>query len=106
MKSEQAVRLRQGREQSGYTQKDAAHLLNVAESTYRDWERPDGAEPASTAKLIEVATLFNISLDWWLAGKQCGPSLSEDEHRIIRTYQTLDEPVQEAVLLVMDQLKP
>lgn len=105
MKPEQAVRLRQGRESAGYTQKDAAVQLNVAESTYRDWEKPNGAEPASASKFIEIAQLFNISLDWWLAGKQCGPSLSKKEHSLLRAFRLCSAPLQQAISIITEALK-
>lgn len=89
MRPDQALRLKQGRLNANLTQEQASTQLNVATSTLKDWEKADGAEPATTAKMIEICNLYGISLDWWLTGTTCGPTISEKEQLVLSKYRQL-----------------
>lgn len=56
-----SLKLKEYREKSGYTQKDLAKKLNVSISSVGMWESTSQIPTAK--KLIEIANLFNISLD-------------------------------------------
>ncbi|OIX11392.1 helix-turn-helix domain-containing protein [Bacillus thuringiensis] len=58
MLGEQLIYLRK---KQGLTQNDIAYQLNVARSTYTNWEA-GRAEPDLNT-LIEIANIYNISLD-------------------------------------------
>ena len=68
MTQDQTKRLRKGRLKAGFTQRTIAEKLNISVQTYRGWEKPNGTEPGSTAKLVELCQLLNISIDWLLTG--------------------------------------
>lgn len=103
MTPQQATHLRQKRTQSRYTQKEAAQKLNVAVSTYREWEKPHGAEPASITKMIEIAELFNLSLDKWLTGKE-KQALKREERKLLALTQQLDKKVAAALAELIKQI--
>lgn len=67
MTPEQCQRLKQGRLNARYTQQEAADALAVSLRTYEKWEQ-GGTNPANVETYTRIATLFNISLDWWLLG--------------------------------------
>ncbi|HDR3493907.1 MULTISPECIES: helix-turn-helix domain-containing protein [Bacillus cereus group] len=49
------------RKKQGYTQTDVAHHLNVARTTYTNWEA-ERAEP-DISTLIKISDLYNVSID-------------------------------------------
>lgn len=53
--------LKRQREISGYTQKQVAELLKIAPRSYQRYEL--GEREPNIETLIEIANLFNISLD-------------------------------------------
>jgi len=95
----QADRLRQGREQAGYTQKEAATALTVAYSTYRGWES-GLSEPGSLQTVVRISALFRISLDWWLLDK---PSKTS-EQELTSLANQLEPETREALLTVLRKL--
>lgn len=105
MQADQAVRLKQGRLTAGYTIEEAAKQLNVAQSTYKDWERPGGSEPATISKMVEIADLYNISLDWWFRDRPCGPQLADAEQQLISNFNRLDPETQQAYLLILNRIQ-
>lgn len=88
MTKPQAERLRQGREQAGYTQKEAAAALAVAYSTYRGWES-GLSEPGNLETAAQICNLFSISMDWWL-----------------RDHTDQPDPEQQELLRLTNQLTP
>lgn len=58
MLEEQLIHLRK---KQGFTQNDIAYRLNVARSTYTNWEA-GRAEP-DLKTLIDIANIYNVSLD-------------------------------------------
>jgi len=70
MSPPQAQRLREGRRKMGFTQAMVAKKLSISVATYRGWEAENGTEPNTTARLIELCELLNMSIDWLLCGKK------------------------------------
>lgn len=49
------------RKKQGFSQEDIAHRLNVARSTYTNWEK-DRSEP-DISTMIRICDIYHISLD-------------------------------------------
>lgn len=60
-------RLVKARKEKGFTQSDVAEKLNVSFQAVSLWER--GETTPEMDKLVDVASLYQVSLDWLLAGK-------------------------------------
>lgn len=56
------------RKEKGYTQQEVADALNVSNKTVSKWERSEGYPEIET--LIDLAELYNISVDELLAGER------------------------------------
>lgn len=56
-----SLKLKELREKNGYTQRDLAKRLNVSISTVGMWEST--SQTPTAKKLIEIAALFNVSVD-------------------------------------------
>lgn len=69
MRNERAKRLKRARIATGYTQRAAAKKLNKSLHTYSAWEQAR-AEPSTIDDILKTCALFNITLNWWLLGKQ------------------------------------
>lgn len=52
------------RARKGWTIEEFSEKINVFEKTYRNWR--DGEKPLSSTKLIEIADVFNCSVDYLL----------------------------------------
>lgn len=64
--------LRSLREDRGYSQKDISAALNVATSTYNQWET--GKREPDNATLLRIADFFHVSTDCLL-----GHSIASDQ---------------------------
>ncbi len=53
--------------EKGFMQSDVAEKLNVSFQTVSLWER--GETTPETDKLVDIASLYQVSLDWLLTGK-------------------------------------
>lgn len=60
-------RLAKVRKDNGFTQSDVAEKLNVSFQAVSLWER--GETTPEIDKLIDIASLYQVSLDWLLTGK-------------------------------------
>lgn len=60
-------RLTNARKEKGFTQSDVAERLNVSFQTVSLWER--GETTPEIDKLVDIASLYQVSLDWLLTGK-------------------------------------
>ena len=60
-------RLKNLRFEKGYSVKEVARRLGIAESTYRDWEYGMKIKGEPYVKLAE---LYEVSLTWLLTGKR------------------------------------
>jgi len=61
-------RLRQARELLGINRSELARRIGVKPSSAIQWEHEDGTYP-STAHLIDIAVLANVSFDWLATGR-------------------------------------
>ena len=57
-------RLKEARQKSGMTQREAARLIGVSMSRIADWEA--GNTKPRIEKLPLIAWVYNVSLDWLL----------------------------------------
>lgn len=60
-------RLISARKKNGFTQSDVAEKLNVSFQAVSLWER--GETTPEIDKLVDIASLYQVSLDWLLTGK-------------------------------------
>ena len=60
-------RLTRARKDNGLTQSDVAEKLNVSFQAVSLWER--GETTPEVDKLVDIAALYHVSLDWLLTGK-------------------------------------
>ena len=60
-------RLANARKEKGFTQSDVAERLNVSFQAVSLWER--GETTPEIDKLVDIASLYQVSLDWLLTGK-------------------------------------
>lgn len=70
-------RLTSARKAKGFTQSDVAEKLNVSFQAVSLWER--GETTPEMDKLIDIAALYRVSLDWLLTGKR--------EERVLLDFQ-------------------
>ena len=59
-------RLKLSRQKSGFTQQQAAETLNLSVRSYQRYEAKNGAFEPSLSVLVEMADLFDVSIDWLL----------------------------------------
>lgn len=69
-------RIKHLRDDCDLTQNDLAQALNVARATISGYETK-GKEP-DVDKLVKLAALFNVSIDYLLTGNHCKPNISFD----------------------------
>lgn len=60
-------RLAKARKEKGFTQSDVAEKLNVSFQAVSLWERGETAPEID--KLVDIASLYQVSIDWLLTGK-------------------------------------
>lgn len=96
---DQCQRLKQGRINAHLSQEEAADRLNVSVRTYQKWEQGE-AFPGSVETLIRIATLFSMSLDWWLTGKGMKP-LSTTQRQIVNGIHGLRPDQLEALNVII-----
>lgn len=70
-------RMAKARKDKGFTQNDVAERLNVSFQAVSLWER--GETTPEIDKLVEIASLYQVSLDWLLTGKK--------EERVLLDFQ-------------------
>lgn len=74
-----AERLAASRKAGGYTQSEIAEKLGVSFQAVSLWER--GETVPEMDRLVELASLFGISMDWLIAGRE--------EERILPEFEEL-----------------
>ena len=70
-------RLAKARKEKGFTQSDVAEKLNVSFQAVSLWER--GETTPEIDKLVDIASLYQVSIDWLLTGKT--------EERVLLDFQ-------------------
>ena len=91
-----ALKLKELRETKGYTQKDLAMRLNVSVSSVGMWESTSQIPTAK--KLIEIAALFNVSVDTLLDASTITPE--ERAAGVTATKKVSITPIEEDMLEV------
>ena len=91
-----ALKLKGLRETKGYTQKDLAKRLNVSVSSVGMWESTSQIPTAK--KLIEIAALFNVSVDTLLDASTITPE--ERAAGVTATKKVSITPIEEDMLEV------
>ena len=82
-------RIRQLRKDQGMTQAQLAMKLNIGDRHLRKIEA--GEKGPSIDILVEVATLFNVSLDYIIMGKQSQSDLKKKLTALIQSLSVLAE---------------
>lgn len=91
-----ALKLKELRETKGYTQKDLAKRLNVSVSSVGMWESTSQIPTAK--KLLEIAALFNVSVDTLLDASTITPE--ERAAGVTATKKVSITPIEEDMLEV------
>ena len=102
--------------QSGMTQSKFSAAIGASQGNVGDWVR--GRSHPSGAKLIEIAKLFNVSVDYLLGktdekrpaaetGDEPSPMfdglpLTKDETRLLSQYRSLNRQGKEYILQTLD----
>jgi len=79
-----------------YSQQEAADALSVSIRTYEKWEQ--GRTSPTVATLVRIATLFDISLDWWLLDL---PASRYDDRRVLNGIHNLTPDDRDTVKCVI-----
>lgn len=85
-------RLKEARQNAGYTQDQLAKLIGVAKSTLSGYEK--GNREPDVMKIWKIITALDISGDWLLGGENRHSftvSLNPEEKTHIKKYRALDE---------------
>ena len=61
-----AERLKLARKKIGFTQQQAAEALNLSTRSYQRYEAINGQCEPPLATLVEMADLYDVSIDWLL----------------------------------------
>lgn len=97
-------RIRELRQQKGYSQQTLADLLFVNQTAVSQWERE--VTFPEQPMLIKLASLFNVSTDYILGiPDNKKPPESEDVERLKEVLANVDVKTREAIEL-LDQLTP
>lgn len=83
-------RIRQLRKQTGYTQEQLAHVLNIDRSYYSRIE--SGKNGCSVDLLVRLSELFEVSLDYLVLGEYSQTSAEKAERA------SLKEDVQDLII--------
>lgn len=100
-------RLRCLRIKAGYSQQDMADKLNIGRTTYVKYETGD-SKPLR--KLAEIASIFNVSVDYLLGNEidqqnkaeKTSQIFSRDELEVIKKYRQLDADGQNLIKVMMN----
>lgn len=93
-------RIKELRDQSGYTQSEIACLLNIPLATYRSYET--GSREPNLDILIQLSEMYKVSVDFILSHTPQKPLFSQEEVARIKKYRALDEYGKKAVSAVLD----
>lgn len=97
-------RLKELRKQKGWTQKELANRLDIRYSHLNKYENGMHAPPLE--KLIQLAELFDISLDHLVMGLplEDAPIRNESLHKRFKTLETFEDEDKQTVIKVIDAI--
>lgn len=84
-------RIKKYRELAGISQREAARLIGVPVSTYREWEY--GRQIRDYKSYIKIARAFNISLDMLFGLKGIDASLDKDFEQLDKLVKSIRSKV-------------
>ena len=98
------IRLKELRQQNGYTQKELSKLVNYSQNLISTWE--SGIHEPNIKALISLANIFNVSVDYLIGNENNVPKeinnslyikltkhLSPNQQACIKDIVDLDEPL-------------
>ena len=90
-------RIKEARELAGYSQKEIAQIIGVAQNTFHGYE--SGKHDPKSDILVKIANVCNVTVDFLLGREDSNPtnSYSQSESEHIKKYHTLDEYGKQAV---------
>lgn len=97
-------RLKELRKQKGWTQKELANRLDIRYSHLNKYENGMHAPPLE--KLIQLAGMFDVSLDFLVMGlpMEDSPIRNELLHKRFKALETFDETDKATVINVIDAI--
>ncbi len=97
-------RLKELRKQKGWTQKELANQLDIRYSHLNKYENGMHAPPLE--KLIQLADIFDVSLDFLVMGlpMEDSPIRNELLHKRFKALETFDEVDKATVINVIDAI--
>jgi len=97
-------RLKDLRKEKGWTQKELANRLEIRYSHLNKYENGMHAPPLE--KLIQLAELFDVSLDFLVMGlpMEDSPIRNESLHKRFKTLETFDDEDKQTVIKVIDAI--
>ncbi|MCP5210681.1 MAG: helix-turn-helix transcriptional regulator [Hahellaceae bacterium] len=98
------MRLKDLRKQKGWTQKELANKLDIRYSHLNKYESGMHAPPLE--KLIQLAEIFDVSLDYLVMGlpMEDSPIRSESLHKRFKTLEAFDDADKQTVISVIDAI--
>jgi len=107
-------RIKEARENAGYSQKELAEIIGVAPNTFHGYE--SGKHDPKSDLLIKIANACNVSTDFLLGATKepkeetkkppaQGGELSEQDARLIEWFRSLPPEKQKAILISQDAPK-
>lgn len=95
-----SLRLKELREEIGFSQAQLARALNVGVGSVGMWESTDRIPPAK--KLSKIADYFHVSTDYLLGREELGgitvrsseSSLPENERQLLALFRSMTRPQQ------------
>lgn len=80
----------------GMTKKGFCEQLSISSGNFGDWKR--GKSVPSTSKLIEIATFFDVSLDWLMMGREVEHEMIQEQKEayffgVLGQLNCQDEPL-------------
>lgn len=69
------------RKKQGLSAKEVAKLINVAPSTFSEYE--NGAYEPSIDVLAKLASIYRVSLDYLILGEENGIMITNEEYKIL-----------------------
>mgnify|MGYP001774009661 CR=1 FL=1 len=86
-------RLKQARITAKLTRSQLAAQLHTSEATYREWER--NREPRSLETAQRMCEALDITLEYYINGRNHHASLSTDERLIVDLYRSAPPEIKE-----------
>lgn len=98
-------KIKELREEHGYTQRTLADKLNIGYSTLAMYET--GKRDPDTTTLAQIAAFFSVSTDYLLGiSSTRSPMLSPDELELLHHYRKMQKDQKDVVRKVAEAISP